>query len=143
MHKCCAYTCISMYGLCSGQPFMCGGKGSHQDVFLSHFPAYFLKQGLFLAEQGACYFSYTGWPVSLQDLPVSTFPFTNAVEWGVPANIFTDSRDRNSGFHACVASPSLTKSLPQTLCSRTATQLLLYSRPTQVNTYRTFQAVVC
>lgn len=82
---------------------------AHIRVSSSVIPILLFETGS-LAEQGACYFSYTGWPVSLQDLPVSTFPLTNAAEWGVcpSQHFYPDSRDRNSGSHACVASPSLT-----------------------------------
>lgn len=87
--------------------------GSHQGIFLSHFLPYFFETGS-LAEPGAGYFSKPGWPVSLQDLPVSTFPLTNAVLASLLTLILGIG---TQVLVLCVASPLFTESLPQNLCN--------------------------
>lgn len=129
MHICCVYTCISVYSVLA-RPSLCGGKGG-------------LTSGC-LPQSLPTLVVETGWPGSLQDLPVSTFPLTNAAEWDVPASLLTLILGTGAQVLVlCVASPSFTESLPQTLCNRKASQLLFCSHPTQASTHRTFQAIVC
>lgn len=52
VHVCCAYACISVCCVLA-KPSWCGGKGSHQGVFLSHVPFYFLRQSLLLNREPA------------------------------------------------------------------------------------------
>lgn len=143
MHICCVYTCISVYGVLA-RPSSCGGKGGLTSGCLPQsLPTLVVETGS-LPEPGACYFRETGWPGSLQDLPVSTFPLTNAAEWDVPASLLTLILGTGAQVLVlCVASPSFTESLPQTLCNQKASQLLFCSHPTQASTHRTFQAIVC
>lgn len=53
---CCAYTCLCVCPVLA-RASLCGGKGSHQGIFLRHFPLYFLRPGLSTNQSVACYSS--------------------------------------------------------------------------------------
>lgn len=74
--------------------------GQHQTLFLMTYPSYFLRQ-YFLLGLEIQQFGWTGWPVSLRDLPGSASP---VLRLQAHATTPGDCRRSNSGPHICIPS---------------------------------------
>lgn len=130
VHMCCAYACISVCCV-PARPSWCGGKG-------------YIRVSSSVTSRSTFWDRVSCWtgslPFQLDELASEPLrsaclylpPHPCCGMWCPTQHFYTDSRDRNSGSHACVASPLFTESLPQTLGNW---KLLFYSHPTQGNTH--------
>lgn len=81
-------------------------------------------------ESGACRFSWTDWPGSLQDLPVYLCSYQLQAHGAPPSAFYNGSGNINSGSRALGMSTLPTEPPPQPLCTTKASPLPFYSTNT-------------